>query len=161
MKLSISALNILLWQLLIPVKAFLPSQMPSTGARWKTQRMCPLYSSRMPDEGSYWEKYSGGSKEEKELKRMSYEQEEEDAYYGGKSEKNRYIEEDDYDDDFEDEYDEEEDEEDENGIPDPGNYWSNPSRRMDRPIPMKNRRRSRQSPNSNSAEPRRRPPSRK
>jgi hypothetical protein len=158
MKLLVSALNILLWQLLLPVKAFLPSQMPSIVARWKTQRMCPLYSSRMPDEGPYWEKYSGGSKEETELKRMSYEQEEEDAYYGGKMEKRRYNEEDEYDDDFEDEYDEEEDE---NGTPDPGNYWSNPSRRMDRPVAMKNRPRSRQSPNSSSPEPRRRPPSRR
>lgn len=150
---SFSALNLIIWwQLTFLVHGYLPCQMSSFGVLGRGHRIYPLYSSRMPSEESYWEKYSGGSKEEMELKRMADEQYEEDDYYGGKMER---YEDDDYDDDIEYEY---EDEAYEKESPDPGNFWSNPSGRMDRPIPMSNRRPVRRSPNSNSEEMRRRPP---
>lgn len=91
----------------------------------------------------YYERYSGGSREERELKGMSLPKNiDEDfdetsgiARYGDDDEDD--IE--DYDDEYLDEYDDDYDDDYSDEEADPGNFWSNPSGRMDRPIPARRR----------------------
>lgn len=151
--------------LILKINAFLPSHSSSFGTSRYGIRLGTLFSSRDSTDEMYWEKYSGGSKEEQELKRMAYLQQNEDSYYGGKMNPYRFENDEDY---FEDEkgledkdyYDGEEYEleEDEDELPDPGNYWSNPKGGMDRPV--RTQPRTNRVPNSKGfvAERRRRPP---
>eukprot|EP00980_Cylindrotheca_fusiformis_P015218 scaffold4222_cov115-Cylindrotheca_fusiformis.AAC.14 len=158
---SCFALKLLIWKLSLPVEALVPSPMSSMGFGETHHIVRRLHSSRMDSEDGYWAKYSGGSKEEMELRRMAYDPPEEDDFYGGQMERYRYDD-DDYVDDFEAEYDDEFDSEAyDDDIPEPGSYWSNPSGTMDRPIPKRNRPPSRQFQDSNSARFRQRPPSRR
>lgn len=110
-------------------------------------------------EEMYWEKYSGGNKEERELKEMSYPQETDEddaetriARYGDDDEE--YF--DSYDDEYPDDYfDDSLDE-----VNDPGNFWSNPTGGMDRPVQSRRSPRQRRS-RGYAAEGRRRPPVRR
>ena len=96
-------------------------------------------------EEMYWEKYSGTRYRDQELSDIGYPEKDsllknggdiqkypEDYYYDDES---TYYEDDDNDDD--DDYNDDED-----GEPEPGNFWSNPSGRMDRAIPRRKRERS-------------------
>ncbi|CAJ1943082.1 unnamed protein product [Cylindrotheca closterium] len=158
-------------------EAFIPSSLSRAGRSriHSSSRTC-LSESRRPinsrysDEGAkeedrYWEEYPAGSKEEIELNEMSLPKDM-DEYYDETSSIARYGDDDDYEeviennedryfDKYDDDYSDEE--------ADPGNFWSNPSGGVDRPIPSRRRQGSLQQPRPRgySAEGKRRPPARR
>lgn len=141
----------------------------SRGIRRDSSSTCLGESSRRPrnsryeneggrGEEQYWEKYSGGSKEERELKDMSFPQETDGDYE--ETSIARYDDDDeedfgDYYEDYPDDYPDE--------VADPGNFWSNPTGGMDRPIQSRRRQGSARQPRPRgyATENRRRPPARR